>query len=137
MFCFVVCMMLKTTTTLKNRRQDLDGFFLNVELTKILSPTIVWHFSTSYRPIPNVMGILYLWMNFDIFLQNVLNLTSTFSNFLIKVQIKLFFTNKKEQSSRKFQTLLNERVVDPLPLMTYGLKLSLKAWILKFKKNHQ
>ena len=45
MFCyFVVCMMLKTTTTLKNRRQDLDGFFLNVELTKILSPTIVWHF---------------------------------------------------------------------------------------------
>ena len=23
--------------------------------------------------------------------------------------------------------LLNERVVDPLPLMTYGLKLSLKA----------
>ena len=47
-------------------------------------------FSTSFRPIPNVMGILYLWMNFDIFLQNVLNLTSTFSNFLIKVQIKLF-----------------------------------------------
>ena len=28
----------------------------------------------------------------------------------------------------------NERVVNPLPLMTYGLKLSLKAWILKFKK---
>ena len=27
-----------------------------------------------------------------------------------------------------------ERVVDPLPLMTYGLKLSLKAWILNFKK---
>ena len=41
LFC---SMMLKTTTTLKNRRQDLDGFFLNVELTKILSPTIVWHF---------------------------------------------------------------------------------------------
>ena len=27
-----------------------------------------------------------------------------------------------------------ERVVDRLPLMTYGLKLSLEAWILKFKK---
>ena len=26
-----------------------------------------------------------------------------------------------------------ERVVDWLPLMTYGLKLSLEAWILKFK----
>ena len=25
-----------------------------------------------------------------------------------------------------------ERVVDRLPLMTYGLKLSLEAWILKF-----
>ena len=25
-----------------------------------------------------------------------------------------------------------ERVVDPLPLMTCGLKLSLEAWILKF-----
>ena len=29
-----------------------------------------------------------------------------------------------------------ERVVDPLPLMTCGLKLGLKAWILKLKKNH-
>ena len=28
----------------------------------------------------------------------------------------------------------SERVVDHLPLMTYGLKLSLEAWILKFKK---
>ena len=28
----------------------------------------------------------------------------------------------------------NERVVDRLPLMTYGLKLSLEAWILKLKK---
>ena len=27
-----------------------------------------------------------------------------------------------------------ERVVDRLPLMTYGLKLSLEAWILEFKK---
>ena len=27
----------------------------------------------------------------------------------------------------------NERVVDCLPLMTYGLKLSLEAWILEFK----
>ena len=26
-----------------------------------------------------------------------------------------------------------ERVVDRLPLMTYGLKLSLEAWILEFK----
>ena len=26
-----------------------------------------------------------------------------------------------------------ERVVDRLPLMTYGLKLRLEAWILKFK----
>ena len=29
---------------------------------------------------------------------------------------------------------VSERVVDRLPLMTYGLKLSLEAWILKFKK---
>ena len=29
--------------------------------------------------------------------------------------------------------LLYERVVDRLPLMTYGLKLSLEAWILEFK----
>ena len=29
---------------------------------------------------------------------------------------------------------LYERVVDRLPLMTYGLKLSLEACILKFKK---
>ena len=28
----------------------------------------------------------------------------------------------------------SERVVDPLPLMTYGLKLSLEVLILKFKK---
>ena len=27
----------------------------------------------------------------------------------------------------------NERVVDRLPLMTYGLKLSFEAWILKSK----
>ena len=30
----------------------------------------------------------------------------------------------------------SERVVNRLPLMTYGLKLSLEASILKFKKNH-
>ena len=28
-----------------------------------------------------------------------------------------------------------ERVVGRLPLMTYGLKLSLEAWILKFKNS--
>ena len=27
----------------------------------------------------------------------------------------------------------NERVVDRLPLMTYGLKLILEAWIVEFK----
>ena len=32
-----------------------------------------------------------------------------------------------------FQDSHNERVVDRLPLMTYGLKLSLEALILKFK----
>ena len=98
-------------------------------------------FSTSFRPIPNVMGILYLWMNFDIFLQNVLNLTSTFSNFLIKVQIKLFFTNKKEQSSRKFQTLLNMTVCYFIFLFIFGehcwtnnlsltLKWSARGWVI-------
>ena len=32
-----------------------------------------------------------------------------------------------------FKVLNKERVVDRLPLMTYGLKLRLEAWILKFK----
>ena len=37
---------------------------------------------------------------------------------------------KSLQNAGKY---LIERVVDPLPLMTYGLKLSLEALILKFK----
>ena len=39
------------------------------------------------------------------------------------------FTTEKFFASWK-----NDRVVDHLPLMTYGLKLSLEAWILKLKK---
>ena len=34
---------------------------------------------------------------------------------------------------RTYSIWLYERVVDRLPLMTYGLKLSLETWILKFK----
>ena len=30
----------------------------------------------------------------------------------------------------------SERVVDRLQLMTYGLKLSLEAWILEFKNSN-
>ena len=35
----------------------------------------------------------------------------------------------EKKSFNLIQFAFNERVVDPLPLMTYGLKLSLKAWI--------
>ena len=32
--------------------------------------------------------------------------------------------------------MYSERGVDGLPLITYGLKLSLEAWILKFKNSN-
>ena len=41
---------------------------------------------------------------------------------------------RKDQIKVKCEICDIERVVDCLPLMTYGLKLSLEAWILKFKK---
>ena len=45
------------------------------------------------------------------------------------------FNGDEMMNEGKGEVIQNiERVVEPLPLMTYGLKLSLKAWILKFKK---
>ena len=39
---------------------------------------------------------------------------------------------RKDQIKVKCEICDIERVVDCLPLMTYGLKLSLEAWILNF-----
>ena len=44
------------------------------------------------------------------------------------------FNGDEMMNEGKGEVIQNiERVVEPLPLMTYGLKLSLEAWILKFK----
>ena len=45
------------------------------------------------------------------------------------------FNGDEMMNEGKGEVIQNiERVVEPLPLMTYGLKLSLEAWILKFLK---
>ena len=110
-----------------------QGFFLvNIAFHQVICLLLLSSMSTQSES-NNVHHtyVLFIWFRFF-----------KFHEFLI-VGYSDIFTNKEEPSFviyynflyRKSKKYLYERVVDCLPLMTYGLKLSLEAWILELRKN--